>query len=281
MTTDAPGSVVEPVPGAPVESESFPKQWGIVTATTLRNLIRCGRQAGKTCGIVKRKRNGLVRGRKVLYIGRIRRNVKIQFYRPVIEELIRAGAKDRVDFERNEADFILHHKSGGMLMAISADDASDIEKGRGFTWDDVTIDESQSHPDDVLEPLVDKILIPTLFKGGGSLNLAGTVPDPERGEAVHGYFVRLIRRFLKLGVASGWTEHRWTTLDNPHIPQKNVYEAYAARGIGPGHPIWEAEVMAELVNSDAARVFPYDPKKNGFTDADLEERDADGSKGAA
>jgi hypothetical protein len=52
--------------------------------------------------------------------------------------------------------------------------------------------------------------------------------------------------------------------DNPHIPRGNVEEAYAARGIGPGHPIWESEVMGRLVYNPANRVYPFERGRNTF-----------------
>lgn len=264
----ASGSAVDPVPGAPLESDSFPKQWRIVKATSTRNLIVCGRQFGKTNAFRRRAHDKIVRGVMTLYVGRIRRNVREQFFLPLKDALSRA----KVDYDRNEADMILRHASGGLSMAISIDDISDIEKGRGFTWGDVMIDEAQSHKDEVLTSFIEKIITPTLFKEGGTLNLGGTIPDPEKGESMNCYFTRLIhmtRTLLKEGKRAPWEYFQESTLDNPHIPAQNVYDGYAALGIGPGHPIWEAEVMGNLVENPAARVFPYEATRNSFTDQEL------------
>lgn len=259
-TSDPPPDVV----GAPLEAESFPQQWGFVKATSIRNVVKCSRQSGKTSAIRLRTRDQLVRGRKSLYIARVRRNVREQYYLPLKDEIARVGLVP----ERNEADFILRLPNGGMSMGMSADDISDIEKGRGYQWDDVVVDETQSFKDEVLEPLIDLILIPTLFKSGGSLSLGGTPPDPDKGDAMNGYFVRVIRKALQdRGLDDGWKLYEWTIFDNPHIPAANVHQAYKARGIGPGHPIWEAEVMGRLVDNPANRVFPFGTN-NEYSDAE-------------
>jgi len=252
-----------PISGDPRESESFPPQWAYVTSDAIRNVVKCSRRSGKTEGEIRRGRRFLMRGKNVLYIGRVLKNVRQQFWIPFKDVLSRS----ELPFKTNEQDIVLRHESGGMLMGMSADDTKDIEKGRGYRWDLVMIDETQSFPDEVLEPLIDLVLIPTLIDTGGTLDLNGTPPDPSKGEAINGYFVRAIRAAIANpsdNPRRGWRLHEWTMFDNPFIPRENIEEAYSARGIGPGHPVWEAEVMGRLVENAANRVFPWDAERNSF-----------------
>lgn len=251
----------DPILGDPDPADSFPPQWGYIASEAIRNVVKCSRRSGKTEGELRRARRRLVRAANVLYVGRVLKNVRNQFWVPFKDSMNRYG----VPFKTNEQDLVLRPEGGGMLMGMSADDTKDIEKGRGYKWHLVMIDEAQSFPDEVLEPLIDLILIPTLIDTGGSLDMCGTPPDPSKGESMNGYFVRCIRAAqanTSTDPRKGWRLHEWTMFDNPHIPRENIEEAYAARGIGPGHPIWEAEVMGRLVENAANRVFPWDDARN-------------------
>lgn len=254
---------VDILSGDPVEADSFPPQWAYTTSEAIRNVARCSRRSGKTEGEIRRARRFLVRKKQVLYIGRIMKNVRHQFWIPLKDSLARHG----LAYKTNELDIVLRTESGGMIMGMSADDVKDIEKGRGYRWDLVMIDEAQSFSDAVLEPLIDMILIPTLIDTGGSLDLLGTPPDPSKGELASGYFVRTIREAEanpSTDPRKGWRLHAWTMFENPHIPRANIQESYAARGIGPGHVIWEAEVLGKLVDNPANRVFPWETDRNSY-----------------
>lgn len=244
--------------------DSFPPQWDYITSPALRNIVKNSRRSGKTEGKIRRAQRFGIRGKNVLYVGRILKNVRHQFWTPLKDRLSRFG----VGHKAEERDLVLRFTDGpGMIMGMSADDVKDIEKGRGYRWDLAMIDEAQSFPDDVLEPLIDYILIPTLIDRAGALDLGGTPPDPNKGEHVSGYFVRLIREAMKnvsKDPREGWRLHEWTIFDNPHIPAENVRQAYAARGIGPGHPVWEAEVMGRLVINPANRVLPFEDSRNTY-----------------
>jgi len=259
----APAAVEDAPPGDPVPADSFPAQWAYVTSDAIRNVVKCSRRSGKTEGELRRARRFLLRGKSVLYIGRILKNVRQQFWIPFKDSMNR----NAIPFKTNEQDLVLRPEAGGMLMGMSADDQRDIEKGRGYKWDLVMIDETQSFPDEVLEPLIDLVLTPTLIDTGGSLDLNGTPPDPERGEDGNGYFVRAISQAIaspSVDPRKGWRIHEWTMFDNPFIPVENIAEAYSARGIAPGHPVWESEVMGRLVENPANRVFPYDEGRNTY-----------------
>lgn len=260
-----PADADAPIVGDPTPEDSFPPQWRSVTSVALRNVVKCSRRSGKTETTLRRGRRFLVRGKNVLYVGRVLKNVRQQFVAPFRDSLHRYG----VAFKEQAQDLVMRPESGGMLMAISADDVRDIEKGRGYRWDLVMLDEAQSFPDAVLEPFIDLILIPTLIDTGGALDLYGTPPDPDNGDAMAGYFVRTIREAAKNtnpDPRKGWHLNEWDMFQNPHIPQENIAEAYAARGIGPGHPVWEAEVRGRLVDNPANRVFPYDSERNVYED---------------
>lgn len=258
--------VTEEIVGDPTAADSFPPQWTCVTSSALRIVCCCSRRSGKTETEKKRARRAIVRGKNILYIGRVLRNVRNQFWIPLKDELSRFG----VAYKTDERDQVLRPaEGGGMLMGMSCDDIRDIEKGRGYKWDDVMIDEAQSFSDDVLEPLIDMVLIPTLIDTGGTLGLYGTPPDPTKGEAMRGYFVRMVREAManpSEDLRRGWHLYHWTMFENPFIPKENIAEAYEARGIGPGHAIWEAEVMGRLVDNPANRVFPYDAAKNSYVE---------------
>jgi hypothetical protein len=240
------------VPGvgrAPVPEESFPGQWSYVTSEAKRIALKCGRQWGKTSGHRLRARRNLSRARRTLYIHMVRDNANEQFFQPLMLELADAGW----EMDTNETHLIARATNGGVVKAWSADDVRAIRKGRGFQWDDVILDESQSFPEDVITPLMDHVIIPTLFKTGGSIVLSGTPPEVEGG-----YFIRSWE-------GGAWERHGGAIFENPHIPAEHVREAYATRGIGPGHPIWEREVMGLMVTDPDALAYEYRRGRNDYT----------------
>lgn len=252
------------LPGDPTETDSFPPQWGSITSDAIRNVECCSRRSGKTEGKIRRAHRFVGRGKNVLYVGRILKNVRQQLWQPFKDRLSRHG----VPYKTQEQDLVLRPEGGGgMLMGMSCDDIKDIEKGRGYRWDLAIIDEGQSFHDNVIEALVDYVIIPTLIDTGGILDVTGTPPKHDDGDVMDGYFVRLVKHAAdnpSTDPRKGWRLHHWTMFENPFIKKENIYEAYAARGIGPKHPIWEAEVMGRIVENPALRVFPWDEGRNGY-----------------
>lgn len=236
----------------PAPGDSFPVQWSYVTCEDRRIALLCSRQAGKTQGTRLRARRALAAGRKVLYVAMIRENAVEQFFAPLVQE-VRDSGWPLGQHDVNWTYLYLRPPGDGLVHAWSADSRRAVPKGRGYQWDEVVIDEAQSFPDDVLLPLLDHVIIPTLIKRRGTLVVQGTPPD-----ALRGYFVEAWE-------SGKWTRFGWSIFDNPHIPRENVQEAYAARGIGPGHPIWEREVEGRLVADPEAVVYPYDRARNGMT----------------
>lgn len=252
IRTPAPTDVASA--NVPTEANSFPPQWGFVTSEAKFKLVFCGRRAGKTAGIrLRTVRRALMRpGHKKLYVTLIRRNCRKLFWRPILNELQDRG----VEFEANEVDMICRLANGSIIEATGCDDIRSAGKMRGDDYDDVDVDEAQEPNDDVLEPLVEEVLFPTLIDRGGELTLAGTPPD-----AMVGYFIERLSD-------PRWQRFGWSMFDNPYIPRKFIDEMIAAKGLTPEHPIYRREILGLPEVDPDKLVYEYQRKRNDF-DASL------------
>lgn len=238
------------LPG-PLQANYHPGQWEYVTSEDIRIAVMCGRQWGKTTGNRGRAWRNLTRAKRTLYIHMVRENAEEQFFRPLMTELSEAGWD--MGAAANYSKLLYRAPNGGKVKAWSADDVRDVRVGRGFQWDEVLLEEAQSFPEDVIAPLMDQVIVPTLFRTGGTIAMTGTPPDVEGG-----YFIRAIQ-------SGRWRVLGGSIFQNPWIPEENVRAAYAARGIGPGHPIWEREVMGRMVIDPDALAYAFQRDRNTWT----------------
>ena len=233
-----------------------PQQWEYETSEAKFKLLFCSRRAGKTSGIKRRSvRRAVERaGYKKLYVTLIRRNCKKLFWRPVLQDL----RDRRIEFEADEVNMICRLANGSVIEATSCDDSRGAGKIRGDFYDEVEIDEAQEPNDDILEPLVEEVLFPSIIERGGQLTLAGTPPD-----SMVGYFVDRLND-------PRWTRFGWSMFDNKYIPRSQIDEMIAAKGLTPEHPVYQREILGLPVVDPDKIVYEYDRKRNHFDPAALE-----------
>ena len=234
---------------AVTETDSFARQWEYVVAASRFNAVVCSRRAGKTEGAVRRAARliAIKPGARVLYITLIRRNSRKLFFEPLRSYLIAKG----VAFEANETDLTLHLFNGSYIECSSCSDLDDIDKHRGDKWDLVLLDEAQAVRDEVVRPLVDEAILPSLGDRRGSLDVLGT-PAPA-GPVGYLYEVFTEGRFQRF---------HWTTFENPHYPKGEIEELCKARGLTPEHPIYKREFLGEFVVDLESLVYEYQTGRN-------------------
>jgi hypothetical protein len=235
---------------APGEGDSFPQQWAYVTSDARFNAVCCSRRAGKTVGDRLRKRLLMATrpGIRCHYATLIRRNCKKLFWEPIKDEL----SDDGWDFRWNDTDMILSLPNGSWLQALSCDDMRDIRTIRGDLSGDFSVDECQEPQDDVLEALAIKVAMPMLMDTGGSLNLLGTVPEVEPC-------------FFSDALDSPkWRSFGWDCFANPHMDPEEIKRTCDEAGIGPGHPIYEREILGRRVKDPSKLAYEYDPGRNDY-----------------
>lgn len=188
------------------------------------------------------------------YVTLIRRNCKKLFWQPLLDELASAGW----DFEHNDTDLILTLSNGAWLQAMSADDMRDLRSIRGDRSDWFAVDECQEPNDDVLEALVTKVATPMLMDTGGTLDLLGTVPEVEPC-----FFSDALD-------SKKWRTFGWDCFANPHMNAEEITRTCDEAGIGPGHPIYEREILGKRVKDPSKLAYEYDPAKNDYDPAKVD-----------
>ncbi len=227
--------------------DSFPKQWAYVTSLARFILLHCSRRAGKTRGTALRtaKLCSEIPGRRVLYINLTALNAQLQFF----DRLKVILDKKRIPYRADNSDLLLYFGNGSFVRAMGCDNLGEVKTKLGDGWDEVIVDEMQSYADAVLYELIDRAIMPMLLDSNGSLVCQGTPPVTKAG-----FWYTLITK-------STFAKFEWTLFDNPHI-RGDALETYKARGIGPGHPVWEREICGRICVDPTLQVFCFDPEKN-------------------
>ncbi len=252
----------------PTEEEwNYPASWEIATSTASLNAVLCSRQWGKTSTARLIARLGMgIPEHRTIYATLIRRNCKKLFWRPLLKELEQDGwgVHERDAHGRkasSDTDLILEAPNGSWLQAVSCSTLGDIETIRGDQADDFIVDEGQEPNDDVLKALIYQVALAMLLRRNGRLWVKGTVPELEPTV------------FTKCVDDPGWrtfghspvkgTKER-SIFDNPSI-DPNVVEAKCKEaGLGPGHPVYEREIMGRRVKDPSKLAYEYLAGRNDY-----------------
>jgi hypothetical protein len=179
--------------------------------------------------------------------------------RIIWRELLEINKNFQLGFMPDNGELTLANpKTGSILYLSGAKDASEIEKFRGMSFKKVYIDECQSFRSYIRE-LIDDIIVPCLWDVAGSLSLIGTpgpVPAGFFYDACHG---------------TGWSNHKWTILNNPFIEKKSgktveatLAEERKRKGITVSDPTYQREALGLWVQDSNSLVFKFDKSINRF-----------------
>lgn len=234
----------------PLESDSFPEQWAYETSEARYNAVMCSRQSGKTTGARRRSRRMLAKrpGSRVIYATLIRRNCKKLFWQPIKAELHKAG----VQFRCNDTELLMDLPNGSWMQALSCSGLDDLKTIRGDQADLFIIDECQEPNDDVLEALITKIVPPMLMKRGGMLDLLGTVPEVDPCT------------FTECLDSPRWRTFGWNCFQNIFMDPAEIRRTCDEAGIGPGHVVYEREILGKRVKDPSKLAYEYDPVRNCY-----------------
>lgn len=233
------------------------EQTRYVTTDTRWNVVACSRRAGKTRGAIRRAVRCLIKRprARVLYIHHTLVLAREQFWVPLCAWLDDRG----VVYDSHDGTMTMRFR-GGVLYVKSCDDVGGLKRFRGDQWDLVMIDEVQEHEENIIAPLIEQALLPSLADRAGSLDVLGTPPDA--GEV--GYLWDRYKEATDT-LGSQWRAWHWTLRNNPYFPQGEIDAVCRVRGIGPGHPIYEREFEGRFVSDAGLRVYEYEPGRNDMT----------------
>ena len=154
---------------------------------------------------------------------------------------------------------------GGKIWFVGADKEDQIEKLRGEAYPEAWVDEAGTYRRRILTTLIHDILEPALAEYDGVLGMAGTP-----GYVPKGPFWKECTQ-----PSEGTVVHRWTMLDNPHVPNARTWlkkrkEKY---GWSDENSTYRREYLGEWVSDKGGLVYRrFDPVHNiyegGIEDAE-------------
>jgi hypothetical protein len=215
----------------------------------------CSRRAGKTVGVAGRlaRRSIAVPGGNRVYIGLTKDQAREMMWEPIWLPLLKRYG---IEAQHDETRMVTYFDNGSRVRMTGTDDVRHIETELGSALDDAVIDESQSQGDNVLVPLVERILPPALGDRRGGLLLAGTVPEVETG------------LFWRTWLAGAWSQHNWSMFQNPHFrdPAAIVQEHLDKNpGLTIDSPQIRREYFGEFVFDETVTAYRYNRERNGYS----------------
>lgn len=144
------------------------------------------------------------------------------------------------------------------VFLVGADQKNFINRLRGIAAKLAVIDEAQSYREHIKE-LIDDVLTPALADHNGGLDLYGTP-----GIRPNGFFYDVTTQNI------GFSVHRWSILDNPHIPNapEFISEMMKRRGWSEQNPTYRREWLGEWVLDEDSLLFKFNEHRNLISEID-------------
>lgn len=207
-------------------ADNFPQQNAFIKDPARYIAAQCSRRAGKSNGLAYRYFITMEKYPKstCIYLALTRDSARNIMW-DVLKEI---DDKYKLNCVFKESTLTMTHPNGSKLMLYGADMANFIRRLKGQKSPGIGIDESQDFGTH-LESLINDVLTPMLVDYKDSwLAIVGTpgpVPQGRYFETTHnGMF--------------GYSVHKWTLLDNPHIPEaeKFIADLIEKNRWEPNHP---------------------------------------------
>lgn len=236
----------------------FKKQNHFINDSSRLKAALCTRRAGKSYGAgLYLFQEALANpGVSCLYIALTRDSAKKIMVKDVLSTINR---KFKIGAILNKTELTYSLRNGSVIYLLGADaDEQEKEKLLGQKYKLVVIDESASYSID-LRDLVYRILKPAMADLRGTIVLIGTPGNITRGL----YFD------ITTGVEPGWSVHKWSALDNPHIKeeiQSEMDELIASNPLIEETPLWKQMYLGEWFIDKDKLVYKYSDLKNRAID---------------
>lgn len=260
---------------AAIIGECFDKQRAFIEDPSKYKAALCTRRAGKSSMWVRyctatalRKPRGLIR---IWCISRLR--AKQLFW----SEFLYLLARHKIKAKTHETELTITFENGAEIRLVGADKDKEVQKKRGDKTDLEVIVESQLFGP-FLKTLTEDVIGPSLLDNLGTICLEGT-PGP----LCIGQWWEITGRedFAPkwasvgnpvTGDGRGWSVHRWSLLDNPHLPhaRKWLVEEKARKRWTDDNPTYVREYMGRWVNDLGTLYYAFDPVRNIYTPDEIQ-----------
>jgi hypothetical protein len=216
----------------------------------------CSRRAAKStgiCGLLAMDASQFDGAQ--IYFGKTKPAVRFSIWNKIWKPFCK---KMGFQVSHAEGPMVSTFSSGGVVAFTGTDDIAHIETYLGNKLRRAVLDEVQSQPASILEPLVDRILPPALSDTGGQLLLAGTIPEVPAG---------LFYQIWSTG--EGWKKFSWSRFDNPHMgtvehqmERLNEYLTASKRKITD--PLVQRDWFGKFIFDLNATAYAYDAARNAY-----------------
>lgn len=237
----------------------FDKQLSLIESKARRRAGFCPRRSGKTETNVGLLLDGVLSGPRhlVIFVAKTRQRARDLTWQAVFDACEQFG----IESKPNETLLSRSFPNGSVIRWTGADDIDELRKKRGDKLWRVIIDEAQDFDFHILLALVRDIFGPALEDLGGDTILTGTP-----GEVCAGYWYGVTGQDPDpLKKIPGWEVHRWTPLDNPHVPR--IHERFRSGELakeygGEDSPTFQREWLGKWVRDTGALFYRFSPDLN-------------------
>ena len=172
-------------------------------------------------------------------------------------------ARHGIKVETNETELSITFENGAIIRLVGADKDKEAQKKRGDKTVFEVILEVQSFGP-FIRSLVEDVIEPSLLDARGTICLEGTPGPLCTGywwEVTGGEDVKATWESK-----SGWSVHRWTMLDNPHIPhaREEVERFKKQKRWNDDNPTYLREWCGRWVNDLTALFYSFDLLRNTY-----------------
>jgi len=253
-----------PLP-AQFEDSNFKEQTAFLRDKSPLKVVLCTRRSGKSyaAGLELFAAASARPYVSCLYVALTRASAKRIMWKDVLKTIDR---EKKLGCRYNETDLSVTLSNGSVIYLLGLDAGEDEkEKALGQKFANVVIDEAASYSIDLNE-LVYGILKPAVADYRGQISMIGTPGNVKRGlyyDLTEGQDPGNPGCWAKLG----WSGHRWSAKDNPHMADKWAAEIESLIEGNPRiqeTPLFKQHYLGQWVMDDDARVYKFDATRNGY-----------------
>lgn len=241
-------------PAFDISKIAFKQQKDFIDDTNTLKALFCTRRAAKsyTDGLYLFKTAIENPGCNCLYIGLTRLSAMGIIWKDILREI---DLKNNLSAQFNNTLLTCTLPNGSVIWVTGADtDEAEMNKLLGKKYKLVVIDEASMFTVN-MEQLVYGILKPATIDQGGSIVLSGTASNITRG----------LFYDITTSKEPGWSLHKWTAFDNPHIATQWATELEDIRVNRPlfmKTALFRQWYLNEWVIDEDAKVYKFDKSVN-------------------
>lgn len=229
---------------------SFPKQIAFIEDPAQLKVALCTRRAGKSygMGMYMLKEAWMHPGVSIVYIGLTRDSAKKIVWKDILKPLDKEFG---LNAEFHETNMTVTLPNGSVIYLTGADSRTDdMTKLLGQKFKLAVIDEASKYRIDI-KALIFDVLKPAMSDYQGTIAMIGTPSD----------FIKSYMADVTSGrIDDGWSVHKWTAQDNPHMREQFQEEIRQLTATNPkvAEEAWfRQNYYGEWVVDDTKLIYNY------------------------